>query len=416
MSANFLYLRIMRHSNIVTTLDTRRERKDGTYPIMLRLSHQGKTIPISLGIYIRKKDFDPVNRVIRGAYKGTNSVTRLNNQINKRRTEILDVITKLEETGELDTLSIAQLKERVINSSESNLFFVYAERLIKEMIEAKKYGNARTYDGVMKVLKTFRKDKDFTFNQLNYDLLKKFETYYLAKGNSINGLSVNLRTIRAIYNKGIKAGLGDKGNSPFENYKIKHEPTQKRALSIEALKAIMNTAIEENHPCFHTRNYFLSSFYMYGISFIDMAFLKLNNIVDGRIRFKRRKTGKPYDLKITSQLQEILNYYMKDKKPNDFIFPIITRSTLAEQYRDVENRRKLYNRSLKDLAKECKLQENLTSYVSRHSFATQAMLQNVPLQAISAMLGHSRLSTTEVYLKALPNEVLDEYNSKITLE
>lgn len=406
----------MRHSNIVTTLDTRRERKDGTYPIMLRLSHQGKTIPISLGIYIQKKDFDPINRVIRGAYKGTNSVTRLNNQINKRRTEILDVITKLEETGELDTLSIAQLKERVINSSESNMFFTYAERLIKEMIEAKKYGNARTYDGVIKVFKTFRKDKDFTFNQLNYDLLKKFETYYLAKGNSINGLSVNLRTIRAIYNKGIKAGLGDKGNSPFESYKIKHEPTQKRALSLDALKAIMQADIDEEHPCFHTRNYFLSSFYMYGISFIDMAFLKINNIVDGRIRFKRRKTGKSYDLKITPQLQEILSYYIKDKKPNDFIFPVITRSTLVEQYRDVENRRKLYNRSLKELAKECNLQENLTSYVSRHSFATQAMLQNVPLQAISAMLGHSRLSTTEVYLKELPNEVLDEYNSKITLE
>ena len=55
----------------------------------------------------------------------------------------------------------------------------------------------------------------------------------------------------------------------------------------------------------------------------------------------------------------------------------------------------------------------MTSYVSRHSFATQAMLQDVPLLAISAMLGHNRLTTTQIYLKSLPSEVLDDYNKKL---
>jgi integrase/recombinase XerD len=68
------------------------------------------------------------------------------------------------------------------------------------------------------------------------------------------------------------------------------------------------------------------------------------------------------------------------------------------------------DKGLKQIAIKCKINQRLSSYVSRHSFATQAMLQDVPLQAISAMLGHNRLSTTQIYLKTLPNEILDNYN------
>ena len=83
------------------------------------------------------------------------------------------------------------------------------------------------------------------------------------------------------------------------------------------------------------------------------------------------------------------------------------------QDRDIMWARKRYNKGLKDLAKLCGIEKNLTSYVSRHSFATKAMLQEVPLNAISTMLGHSSLKTTEVYLKSLPTNVLDAYNAKI---
>ena len=74
---------------------------------------------------------------------------------------------------------------------------------------------------------------------------------------------------------------------------------------------------------------------------------------------------------------------------------------------------KRYNKGLKEIANKCNIEQRLTSYVSRHSFATQAMLQDVPLQAISAMLGHNRLSTTQIYLKSLPSEILDGYNKKL---
>ena len=152
---------------------------------------------------------------------------------------------------------------------------------------------------------------------------------------------------------------------------------------------------------------------LYGVSFIDMAFLKLENIIDNRIKFIRRKTSKPYDIKITPQLKEILGCYTNNRDKTDFIFPIIKRDTYELQYKDVLWARKVYNQGLKQIAKKCNIEQRLTSYVSRHSFATQAMFQNVPLQAISAMLGHNRLTTTQIYLKSLPDTVLDDFNEKL---
>ena len=96
-----------------------------------------------------------------------------------------------------------------------------------------------------------------------------------------------------------------------------------------------------------------------------------------------------------------------------FVFPIIKRETAIAIDKDIKYSRKRYNNKLKEIATECEIEQNLTSYVSRHSFATQAMLQDVPKNAISSMLGHSSLKTTQIYLKSLPNNILDNYNNRI---
>ena len=155
---------------------------------------------------------------------------------------------------------------------------------------------------------------------------------------------------------------------------------------------------------------------MYGMNFTDMAFLSTANIIDGRIQYRRRKTSKLYDIRITPALNKIISFYLNPNSEPVFIFPILNRDTLALQYKDIQWARKRYNKKLKKLAELCSIEQKLTSYVSRHSFATQAMLQQVPLNAISSMLGHSSLKTTEVYLKSLSSNILDEYNSKILQE
>ena len=140
----------------------------------------------------------------------------------------------------------------------------------------------------------------------------------------------------------------------------------------------------------------------------------MENIVDGRIQYKRKKTGRFYDIKITPNLQKILTYYTKKKKDTDFILPIVKGEKLSDQYKDVLWALQRYNKRLKTLAKLAGIQENLTSYVSRHSFASIANEMEIPLTAISEMLGHERISTTQVYLSGFKKEVIDQYAKKIT--
>lgn len=396
-------------------MDTRRKRKDRTCPIIFRLSHHRKTTAIATGFNVPPEYWNEKNREVKRNYKGVSSVTRLNNLLSKKKTDLMDGINSLEEDGRLEGLSLRELKSILTKSTIKVSFFDYTQQLIDSMMEAKRFGNARAYKQVYNVLKTFNRTKSLRFEEITFVYLNRFETYHLKKGNSINGLSVYMRTIRAIYNKAITQGLVARDRYPFTQYKIKSEPTAKRAISREKIKRILDLELEVGTPLFDSRNYFIASYLLNGISFIDMAFLKVGNIIDGRIHYKRQKTAKSYDIKITQQLSPILDTYLEGKNKDDFIFPIVKRSKLLEQHRDIRDARIKYNRRLKEIAKLCNIEENLTSYVSRHSMATNLILKDVPINALSKMLGHSDLQTTEIYIKNLPTHIMDEYQERLEI-
>lgn len=401
------------NSSVVLSLDTRREKSDKTFPIMLRLSHHGKTTSISTGYSIPQNYWDEEGRKIKKGYKGVENVNRINNLLAKERSKALDIIARLHDRNELDFLSITDLKGLISAKGAKATFFQYAEKQIEELIKLKRIGNARNYSNILREVKKFRNNVDFHFRELNYGFLKKFESYYLEKGLGENGLSVYMRGIRAIFNKAIADKLVEKEAYPFDQYTIPSKPTKKRAISLDAIQKIIKLKLVPDSNLSETRNMFLMSFYMMGAPFIDMAFLKKENIVDGRIQYKRRKTGKFFDIKITENLKPILDHYLKGKSKDDFLLPIIKRSELVDQYKDIQWAQKRYNKRLKDIGDKAGIQEKITSYVSRHSFASLANNMAIPVTAISEMLGHQRLSTTQVYLAGLQKDVIDQYNEKI---
>jgi site-specific recombinase XerD len=400
-------------TNIFLALDNRRLKADGTCAILLRIVHHRASSQITLGHYIKEKDWDAKNRVIRSSYKGSESVGRLNNLLRKKRAEAMDLIIKLDEAKKLDSYSVHQLKELIEQSADKVSFFKFTETIIQNLIEANRIGNARAYQSTLGVLKTYCNGKDLSFQELNYAFLTKFETAHLKKGNAHNGFAVYMRTVRAIFNIAIKTGKVDKELYPFTNFQIKTTKTRKRAISIEAIQRIEKLKLDSSHPLYQARNYFLVSFYLRGMSFADLAQLKLSNIIDDRIFYQRKKTDKPYNVKLTKEIQKIMNLYLVNKEPEDYIFPIIKRVSLQEQYKDVQWARKRFNKKLKDLAVLCKIPEHITSYVSRHSFATRAKNLGIPIASISDMLGHENIKTTEVYLDTLPSDILDKYHSQI---
>ncbi|ODS80724.1 MAG: hypothetical protein ABS46_13480, partial [Cytophagaceae bacterium SCN 52-12] len=266
------------NTNVVVSLDTRRKKKDGSYPIIMRLGHDGKTTSIPLGLSIDEKDWDDKQRKVKKTYTGVNSVTWLNNRIQKIKTEAMDIILKLHDDGILQTLPITSLKDRITQKDAKDSFIEFANQCINELIAANRIGTARSYKGIISILKDYRKGRDLLFKEITYDFLTKFEIHHKAKGNGVNGLAVYMRTIRSIYNKGIKSGMVEKELYPFDDYKIKTAPTEKRALDIEFLKKIIELDLTQDHLCFDTRNYFLASYMMYGMNFADMAYLEKTSI------------------------------------------------------------------------------------------------------------------------------------------
>tara|TARA_R110002051_G_scaffold280349_1_gene341955 strand:- start:11029 stop:12249 length:1221 start_codon:yes stop_codon:yes gene_type:complete len=403
-------------TSLSLSLDTRRIRKDNSYPIIIRLGHFQKTTSIATGQSVQEIYWDNKKKQVRRSFKGVKSVQFLNNLLLSELAKAQEIINRLHFKGELDFLSVKQLKTKIVRKSKYDSFFEYGLDKAIELREAQRFGTARNYEGVISILKTFTKNKNLNFNELNHDFLKRFEQFHLAKpDNSQNGLASYMRTIKAIYNKGIKEDIIEREYYPFYKYQIKTNPTEKRAINVEHIKKILQLDLTKEHSLFHYRNYFLLSYMTMGMSYIDMAFLKKCNIVDGRIKFQRKKTSKMYDIKVTEQTSEILKFYLPKKRLNDFILPILKRDSLELQYKDAQWGLKNYNKGLKKLAKLCSIEERLTSYVSRHSFATHALFKNIPLAAISSMLGHSKLSTTQIYLKSLPSNVLDAYQEELNI-
>lgn len=401
------------NTQVVLVLDTRYIKVDGTAPVIIRIIHHRASSQIKTGTYVTEKDWDDKKRIIKPSYKGTESVIRLNNQLQKKKAEILDAITKLDEQKRLDSLSVVELKDLIDTKSNQTSFTKYAEKLIAEQKETGKIGNARAYQCALSALNTFVKDKDIAFHDLNYAFIKKFESHHLKNRTSLNGLATYLKKIRAMYNRAIKDGLVEKNMYPFESYSIKTTKTRKRAISMDAIKKIIELKLASDHSYYDARNYFLLSFYMRGMSFADMAHLKVTNMIDGRIYYERQKTDKPYNIKITPEIQALLELYLPGKSADDYIFPIIKSADIAQQYQEVASARNAFNIGLKGIAGLCEIQEHLTSYVSRHSFATRAKNLGVPIATISEMLGHDNIKTTEVYLDSLPSDIMDEAHEKI---
>jgi integrase len=406
-------------TNINISLDKRRKKQDGTFPVVFRIGHFRRTVVIQTGFAVPEKAWDAKRREIKKSFTDLGSTARINNKLLKQKAEMLQKVEELAQSNQLNSLSATELKELLTQKADSSSIFVFTEKLIEDLRKAQKFGNARNYRIVMGVLKTYCQEigkEDLLFREINYRFLKNFEHSHLAKGNSINSLSVYLRAVRALYNKAIKEGIAKLEEYPFKAYQIKSKPTQKRAITLEDLQKILTLNLEKGTKLFQYRNYFITSYLLWGISFMDMAFLKLENIASDRMKYRRRKTEKLYDIRISGQLSEILAYYTDGKEAQDFIFPIIKRTELEDQLRDIKWARKRYNKGLREIQKMCGIEEKLTSYVARHSFATQALLNEIPIKAISEMLGHSDLSTTQVYLKSLPTNVLDDYADRLRLE
>ncbi|MCG8329823.1 MAG: site-specific integrase [Chitinophagales bacterium] len=393
-------------------LDTRSRKKDGTSPLKLRFIFHGQTYHKAMGYSIDPKHWNETGQKVKHSCKSIGSTTRFNALIHSQKQKALDVITRLDERGQLKRLSFPEIKKHLIGNQTDLMLLAYGEEVIARIHKTGKHGNARVYQLMLNSVRNFVKSKDIPMRQLSYRWLKRYEEWFLGKGNSINGLAVNLRTLRALINRAIKEKLLSKEYYPFNEYVIKREKTRKRAIRLEDIKKIKafepQTARQK-----YAQDCFLISFYLMGASFVDIAHLTLGHIIDNRIEYKRRKTGRLHSIILSKPLQDLLNPYLKNKTKEDYILNVIQSDDPQRHVNEVHNGLRRFNIGLKEIGGLCNIQTPLTSYVARHSYATIAKYKGIPTAVISEALGHSSEDVTQIYLDSFDKDVLDNYHQRI---
>ncbi|MGB3150436.1 MAG: phage integrase SAM-like domain-containing protein, partial [Maribacter sp.] len=170
-----------------------RQKQDGTFPLAIRITYNRKTIYLPLGYNLAEKDFDAKNQRIRSSSKIASNITRLNNGIQEKLKKIYDTVTRLEEEGKIESLSMSSLKKEIEGKSVGNMdFFNFVDSLIPDLKKAGKFGNAEIYKTLRNRIEKFHGKRSLPFRQINYAFIKMLETQHYASGNTAGGLSVYL--------------------------------------------------------------------------------------------------------------------------------------------------------------------------------------------------------------------------------
>lgn len=411
------------------TIRSTKPNKNGMYAIMLELSKSGKRNYISLKIYGETDYWDDnqerfvIERGLRGqdAKEKNQERKNKNDLIEKYNQRANEILRKFDEDKVDWTLN--QFKEAFIGKIKQGEVHSYILDHIKILQETGHTGNANCYENLEHVLSLFdEKIKYRVFGEIDFKYVKKFDVFLQKRNNRGNTRKYYLKTLRSLINKAIKDGQATKSTYPFgiDGFKISEleEETPKRYLPDEYLIKL-KTKKASREILEYARVLFLFSYYCYGISFIDMAHLKKKDIViynKGRyIVYKRQKTKngrrvKSIQIKITEDIQLLIDELKKFSTPiRDYLLPIVTIDHEGEKlYTHITNKRKRFNKYLKELAIEFEFEFNLTSYVSRHTMAMQLQNNSIPREVISQILGHNNLQTTNTYLDSLDSSVIDE--------
>ncbi|WP_144958311.1 site-specific integrase [Gillisia sp. Hel_I_86] len=257
-----------------------------------------------------------------------------------------------------------------------------------------------TFPGIF--IKQF-KAEDIYLKQINYQFITDFEHFLRTykpkrarKAPTNNGVIKHLERLKKLLNLAQRLEWVDKDT--FAKFTLKFKTSERAFLNETELKRIEDYHFNKlTHQ--QTRDVFIFSCYT-GLSWIDAKNLKQKNIVigiDGRkwIFTSREKTAKPVKIPILPKAMEIIKKYEKHAECSGYLLPVYSNQKTNEY--------------LKEIATSVKLKKKLTFHVARHTFATTVTLsKGIPIETVSKLLGHSKLSTTQIYARVLENKLSED--------
>lgn len=381
-------------------LDTRTVNKKGTYPVKIKVYFQGKPKYYPTGICMSTKE--ELEEVLESKSKKNIEIQDI---IHKEFNRISKNINILVERG---TFSFSNLNNMLGKNIGGTLNEMISAK-IKELENEEKFGTSAFYKGTLSLLKRYIKH-DVPIKEVTVEWLNGLEKFILKTANQTT-VAMNMRNIRATMNIAKQVGVIRESDYPFGRgkYQIKESSGKKKALNKKQLKAIAEYSDGSMTTEFY-RDLWLFIYFCNGLNVADLISLKFSDIQNGEISFIRKKTkDRTRDVKriyaaITPEMYSIINKWGNNPKKSIYIFPFLKPGDSAwEHEKKKKNLTKLINKRMKMIGEKLNLGK-ITTYVARHTYATVLRNEGVPISIISPMLGHSSVTTTEIYLADLESE------------
>lgn len=293
--------------------------------------------------------------------------------------------------------------------AEKNLLFYIDEYVKTKPKESTKQVFLTTRGRVEKF------DAHATFDTIDRNWLEMFYAHEVKKGRKVNGIGIDLRNIRTVFNWAIDNEIT--GKYPFRKFQIKTEREQYLYLNVEEMREFRDIEVEPFMEKY--RDIFMLGFYLIGINISDLLELPANCIKRGRIKYRRNKTARLYDIKVEPEAMAIIKKYRGTEHLicvlDDGTKETSFRRTLGNYIKRIGPTKMVKNNRGALIKKEITpLHPDIVWYTARRSWATIAASLDIPKETIGKALGHSEWdnTTTDLYIN-FDNRKIDEANRKV---
>lgn len=373
--------------------------------IYYQIIHNRKTQQITTKFRMQPSDWDTDEE--RLALSALNR-SMIQNRIDSDMALLRRTIADLDSSG-MD-YSVEDIISRYKSPQSHILLLDYMRTQVEQLRAANRLGTAKNYEKTMCSFGNFLGDVRLPLSALTEQVIADYNAFLVQRGLVRNSVSFYMRVLRAVYNKAVRQKLIEQQH-PFTEVYTGIDRTRKRAVPESVIVQLYRLDLEEGSSLALCRDMFIFSYCTRGMAFVDIAYLKKSNLQNGMICYARRKTGQLLSVRIEPSIRRIIDRYADTDSP--YVFPILTSLDAAEAYEQYQVALNTHNRLLGRLSEISGCGCKLTSYTSRHSWATAARNHNVPISVISQGMGHTSEQTTQIYLTMLENSVIDDANRGI---
>lgn len=386
---------------IASILDQRRETREGTYPVKIRVTFKRERKYYSTGKNLSVEEWEKLPET--KSKKWISVRTDIQYSFDKVKTAVV----RLERD---DKFSFVVLNTFLGKGSADTLNFAFQVK-IDSLLKNDQINTHEYYSYTLKSIEEFA-GKNIPISFITPEWLQKYEKHLLKEGKTYTTIGMRCRAIRTIMNTAKESNIIKESQYPFGRgkYEIPTGQGRKLALTLQQIKTLV-TYSDGSEATEHYRDLWFFSYLCNGINFADLITLKYSNIQNGEIYFIRAKTIKTSKVKkeicavITPEMQAIMDRWGNpEKRPDSYIFGFLnggeTPMQIKKRVRDVISN---CNRRLRKIGKTIGI-EGLSTYTARHSYATVLKRSGANIAYISESLGHNDLKTTENYLDSFEKE------------